>query len=684
MSSRFAATFFAFPSRLVALSLGFLAPSAWADTFTAGDSASLVAAINGANAADSRTTPHTILLTADITVTDDLPLVLCNTTIDGQGHALDGGGQYRLMFVGVDTQTETQLAGEFPDSPLGQRLAVTIQNLALNNGAALGGNGYAPGGGGLGAGGALFVNGAADVTLRGVTFDGNQAHGGSGGAGSQGGAGGGGLGGRGGSGGGGGIYGNGGSGGGGLMAQEGGLESENGGAGGGGYTGSGGGLDPVEDGTLTLFGMSGPGGEGGNLGEAGGTNGGGGGSGAAGVGGGGGGGFGALSGGDGDPVNGIDGDGGNGGFGGGGGEAVYPGNGGNGGFGGGGGGGGGTGEGGHGLGGFGGGGGSGSAGGFGGGGGSNGSTGGFGGGGSSQGDASTPGPGGFGGGQGADASGGLLSPGGGGAGLGGAVFVVDGGSLTVSGSGSISESAVVPGAAGRGGQGGSTDGQAWGAGVFMQGSTGSVTFDLAAADRFTLSDAIADEHGSDAGASDDQRGIELAGTGTLIIQGEHSYSGATLVDGGVLEIDGVLDNSSVQATGGTLDGNGTIAGLGVNAATIAPGTDGQPYATLSVAGNAEFAAGSTLHIAADPTSTTSALLAVGGTATPGGTLVFDFGGGAPAQGTRYTAVTAATVSGGAFELALPEGVHGVLHYAGGTVQLEITGDEIFSDGFDGS
>src|SRR5690348_13704141 len=84
---------------LAAALAAFLAPPARADSFTASDYASLVDAINAANAADSRATPHTITLTGDITVAGPMPPILCNATVDGQGHTLSGADQYRLLFV---------------------------------------------------------------------------------------------------------------------------------------------------------------------------------------------------------------------------------------------------------------------------------------------------------------------------------------------------------------------------------------------------------------------------------------------------------------------------------------------------------------------------------------------------------------------------------------------------------
>jgi hypothetical protein len=663
------------------------APAASAGSYTASDYATLVDAINAANAADSRTSPHTITLTGDITVAGPMPLIFCNATIDGQGHTLGGADQYRLLFVGVDEDTRASVATAFPDSALGARLAVTIENLTLAHGAAYGGGGSGEGGGGMGAGGALFVGGAADVTLQGVAFDTNTAIGGNGGGGEVGA--GGGLGGYGGGGGGGGIYGLGKISGGGIFGQGGEAHSTDtidaGGPGGGGYSGNGGdsNRNPPEAGTSTVFGITGNGGNGAGdgtiQGDPGAANGGGGG-GAVNSGGGGGGGFGGLSGTDADPESGTPGNGGDGGFGGGGGAAgTFGANGGRGGFGGGGGYGG-DGDPTHASGGFGGGGGFAGAGGFGGGGGGFGGYGGFGGGGGNQ-----NAPGGFGGGTGGGDQ--ASSSGGGGAGMGGAIFVVDGGSLTITGNGTLDGGAVTAGGPGSlAGGGHPTGGAAYGSGMFLQGSNGVLVLAPGRGATLTIGDTIADEAGSDSASSTNARGLTIDGDGgAVVIDGDQTYSGATMVASAALEIDGTLEHSTATVTGGTLQGTGTVAALDVESGTVAPGTTGDAFGALHVAGDATFAAGSTLTLKADAGSTSIASLAMGGSATLGGTVSIDFGNATPTVGSVYTLVTAASIAGH-FALNLPPGVFGEIAYADGTATLSITDsapDEIFADGFDG-
>jgi autotransporter-associated beta strand protein len=83
-----------------------------------------------------------------------------SVTVNGGGYTLSGAGKYRGIFA---------YAG-----------SVTIQNLAIDNTLAKGGDGFNGGGGGAGLGGGLFVASGAQVSLSGVTFSGDAAKGGNG------------------------------------------------------------------------------------------------------------------------------------------------------------------------------------------------------------------------------------------------------------------------------------------------------------------------------------------------------------------------------------------------------------------------------------------------------------------------------------------------------------------------
>ncbi|WP_375596368.1 autotransporter-associated beta strand repeat-containing protein [Algihabitans albus] len=496
---------------------------------------------------------QTITLTGNITLTQSLPMITDSITIVGGGFTIDANNAGRVFFV--------------------QGGAADISNVTIANALAQGGDGgggvfAAGGGGGLGAGAAVFVNAGASASLSNVTLGDAAAQGGAGGDGRTGSGGGGG-------GGGGGL---GGDGGGGVVA----------GGGGGGYAGAGG------DGGVGSGGLGGGGGGGGEFGNGGqaasGNSGGGGGGGregsggsaVIGSGGGGGGGGGATVDGADSPGStaggsGGGGEGGNGGNqgaagsngaanGGGGGGGDNSGVGGAGGFSGGGGGGGfggGGGQGGIGGGGGGARGGQGGTGGdFGGGGGNfaEGGDGGFGGGGGGARDTinnRTGGAGGFGGGggggQNAGAGGsfggrggaGVGADGGGGAALGGAIFVRDGGSLTLSNVTLGGTYSVTAGGTGR--TGGATAGQAQGRVVFLHG-TGATDLNVASGSE-TLT-------GADALAGDGT--LIKSGAGTLAITGANAnYSGSVTLTEGTLSLG---DSAALGTAGVTVNGaNSTLA-----------------------------------------------------------------------------------------------------------------------------
>lgn len=204
-------------------------------------------------------------------------------------------------------------------------------------------------------------------------------------------------------------------------------------------------------------------------------------------------------------------------------------------------------------------------GGFGGGGGSGltGGNGGFGGGGGSGGDSG--GTGGFGGGGGATATGG----GGGGGGLGGAVFVQQGGSLTMSGTLTVNGSSVTAGS----GSGSGSSGSAFGSGLFLEGSdsadggAGTLTFSPGSGQSQTFSDGIADQTGSGGAGT---WSVVKSGAGTLTLSGDNAYSGGTTVTAGTLDVEGRV--GSVSQSGGTLDGTGTVGALTSTGGTLQPGT----------------------------------------------------------------------------------------------------------------
>jgi len=90
--------------------------------------------------------------------------------------------------------------------------------------------------------------------------------------------------------------------------------------------------------------------------------------------------------------------------------------------------------------------------------------------------------------------------------------------------------------------------------------------------------------------------LTKTGTGTLTLSGANTYTGATAVNNGTLQVNGSLTSAVTISSGATLAGTGTITGnVGVpSGATLQPGS---PDGTLTITGDATV--GGTLAITLD-------------------------------------------------------------------------------------
>jgi hypothetical protein len=154
-----------------------------------------------------------------------------------------------------------------------------------------------------------------------------------------------------------------------------------------------------------------------------------------------------------------------------------------------------------------------------------------------------PGLGGFGGGKGAAGSNGFPGAsaegshapgeafggaGGGGLGAGGAIFVADGGQLTVDG-GLITGGTVVGGASGGPGAGA---GSAYGSGMFIDGDT-TVSLAAPTGTTVTISNVIADEQGS---GGIGKGTLSIGAGGTVDLDATNTFAGGITIKGGTLEL----------------------------------------------------------------------------------------------------------------------------------------------------
>ncbi|HFK2130229.1 TPA: S8 family serine peptidase, partial [Pseudomonas aeruginosa] len=91
-----------------------------------------------------------------------------------------------------------------------------------------------------------------------------------------------------------------------------------------------------------------------------------------------------------------------------------------------------------------------------------------------------------------------------------------------------------------------------------------------------------------------QGSLVKAGAGSLVLSGDSTYRGPTLVDGGLLSVDGSLLSAVEVNAGGTLGGSGRIGGLlARSGGTVAAGNS---IGTLEVAGDLRFESGSTYAV----------------------------------------------------------------------------------------
>jgi autotransporter-associated beta strand protein len=171
--------------------------------------------------------------------------------------------------------------------------------------------------------------------------------------------------------------------------------------------------------------------------------------------------------------------------------------------------------------------------------------------------------------------------------------------------------------------------------------------------------------------------LELSGGGTLVLSAANTYTGATNVNSGVLDVSGSIATSSLTTvkSGAMLVGSGTVGNTQINSgATFAPGAPGAPGTSMTVSGNIAFQSGAIYLVQVNPTSASFAN--VTGAASLAGIVNAAFAPGSYVK-KQYTILTAAgglggTTFSGLTSASLPPGFVASLSYDANDVFLNLS------------
>ncbi len=138
--------------------------------------------------------------------------------------------------------------------------------------------------------------------------------------------------------------------------------------------------------------------------------------------------------------------------------------------------------------------------------------------------------------------------------------------------------------------------------------------------------------------------VNHTGSGTSILSGTHTYTGATTINAGTLSVNGSIATSTTTInTGGTLGGTGTVGSVNVSGGTFAPGNS---IGTLNVTGDVDFTGGGSYDVEVDAAGNSDLINATGTATLTSGIVNVQPEAGTYLLSTDYTILTAAGGLGG--------------------------------------
>ncbi|WP_417549110.1 autotransporter domain-containing protein [Methylophaga sp.] len=138
--------------------------------------------------------------------------------------------------------------------------------------------------------------------------------------------------------------------------------------------------------------------------------------------------------------------------------------------------------------------------------------------------------------------------------------------------------------------------------------------------------------------------LTKTGTGTLTMTGNNPYYGATIVNDGLLVVNGSIANSGITVnTGGSLGGSGTLGSITINGGSLTPGNS---IGTMNVSGSVDFSGGGVYEVEVDAAGNSDLINATGMATLTNGTVLVLPEAGNYSLSTDYTILTAAGGLGG--------------------------------------